>query len=72
VRAIGAPVLAALGIWTVVSSLVFSGATVGWLIFANALGLVAIALVELAVHEVSTERVVHTLVVSEHKDRAAV
>jgi hypothetical protein len=64
-RAIGYGLTAAVGIWTIVSSLVFTGTALGWLVLADALGLAAIAIVELVVHEFSTERVVHTLVVSD-------
>jgi hypothetical protein len=63
--AIGYGLTAAVGIWTIVSSLVFTGTALGWLVLADALGLAAIAIVELVVHEFSTERVVHTLVVSD-------
>jgi hypothetical protein len=44
---------------------VFSGSLLGWLVFADALALVAVALADLTAHEVSTERVVHTLDVRE-------
>jgi len=50
-----------LGAWTVVASLVFAGATVTWLGFASGIGLVAIGLVGLTLHELSTERVVHSI-----------
>lgn len=64
-RSVGYAVTAVIGIWSVVASLVFSGDTLTWLVFANALGLIAAALVDLTAHEVSTERVVHTLEVRE-------
>jgi hypothetical protein len=64
VRSIGYGATALVGIWTVVSSVVFAGSALGWLVFADAVALVVVALVELTVHEVTTERVVHTLVVS--------
>jgi hypothetical protein len=57
-----------LGVWTVVASVVFSGSTLMWLSFAEALAFVAIALAGLVAHELSTERVVHTLDV-EHLNR---
>ncbi|MCW2527470.1 MAG: hypothetical protein JWM76_2330 [Pseudonocardiales bacterium] len=65
-RAAGYGVTAALGIWTLVAGLTFTGATQGWLVFANGVALVAVALAELTVHVVRTERVVHTLDVREH------
>lgn len=63
-RSIGYVAMASTGIWTIVSSLVFTGAALGWLVLADALMLAAIAVVGLVVHELSTERVVHTLVVA--------
>jgi Asp-tRNA(Asn)/Glu-tRNA(Gln) amidotransferase A subunit family amidase len=51
----------ALGIWTIVASLVFAPATVVWLGFASALAFVGLALVGLTLHELTTERVVHSL-----------
>ena len=50
-----------LGAWTIVASLVFSGAVVTWLGFASGAAFVGLALVGLALHELSTERVVHSL-----------
>lgn len=51
--------IAILGAWTIVASLVFSGATVTWLGFASGIGFVALALAGLTAHELRTERVVH-------------
>lgn len=56
----------AVGLWSLIAALVFSGSTLTALIFADAVALVAVALADLAVHEVSTERVVHTLDVRDH------
>ena len=64
-RSAGYAVTALVGVWTIASSSVFSGALLGWLVFADALALVAVALADLTAHEVSTERVVHTLDVRE-------
>jgi hypothetical protein len=64
-RSAGYAVTALVGVWTIVSSRVFSGSLLGWLVFADALALVAVALADLTAHEVSTERVVHTLDVRE-------
>jgi hypothetical protein len=55
-----------IGVWTIVASLVFSLHTVMWLGFASALGLVGLAVVGLTIHELSTERVVHSIQV-EHE-----
>jgi len=53
--------IAVLGIWTIVASVVFAGATVGWLGFASGLGLAALATIGLTLHELKTERVVHSI-----------
>lgn len=50
-----------LGAWTVVASLVFAGSTVTWLGFASGVALVGLAVTGLILHEISTERVVHSL-----------
>jgi len=50
-----------LGAWTVVASLEFVGSTVTWLGFASGAGLVGLAVIGLTLHELSTERVVHSL-----------
>lgn len=47
--------------WSIVAALVFSGTVLSWLVFGNALLLGALALIDLVVHEVTTERVVHEL-----------
>ena len=49
-----------LGAWTVVASLVFSGTVVTWLGFATGVALVGLALIGLTLHELYTERVVHS------------
>lgn len=51
----------AVGLWSLVAALIFTGSTLSWLVFADALALVAVALTDLALHEIGTERVVHTL-----------
>lgn len=48
-------------IWTIVAGLVFSGLAVTWLGFASAVGIIALAVIGLTAHELSTERVVHSL-----------
>jgi hypothetical protein len=47
--------------WTIVASQVFSLPTVQNLTFAGALGITGLALIGLTAHELSTERVVHSL-----------
>jgi hypothetical protein len=54
-------VVAGLGAWTIVASLVFSGSVVTWLGFAAGAAFVGLALVGLTLHELSTERVVHSI-----------
>ena len=49
-----------LGAWTIVASLVFSGSVVTWLGFATGAALVGLALIGLTLHELYTERVVHS------------
>lgn len=59
-RAIGGITLV-IGAWTIVASLVFAPATVMWLGFASAVALVALGVTGLTAHELTTERVVHSL-----------
>ena len=56
--------IAVLGAWTIVASLVFSGSTVTWLGFASGITFVALAVIGLTLHELSTERVVHSFEVT--------
>lgn len=58
-------VAAVIGVWTIVASLVFSLHTVMWLGFASAVALVGLAVIGLTVHELSTERVVHSIEVEQ-------
>lgn len=50
-----------LGAWTIIASMVFAGAALTWLGFASGVGLVALGVAGLTLHELSTERVVHSL-----------
>jgi hypothetical protein len=59
-----------LGILMVIESLLASGSNVQWLSFAGALGVLALSLIGLTIHELSTERVVHSLEVSSEKTNA--
>ena len=52
---------AILGAWTVVASLVFTGSVVTWLGFASGAAFVGLALIGLTLHELYTERVVHSI-----------
>ncbi len=54
-------VTAVLAAWTIIASLVFSGMSMVWLTFGAAAAILAVAVVGLVAHELSTERVVHSL-----------
>jgi hypothetical protein len=62
--------LAAVGVWSLVATLVFAGATLGWLVLAGAVAAVVIGVADLAAHEVTTERVVHQLEVTPAEEPA--
>ena len=71
--------LTLVGLWSLASTLIFNGSSDNlqhWMVFANALGLAAVALVDLVAHEATTERVVHKLEVrtspSDSRQHAAV
>lgn len=55
---------AVLGALIIIESLLASGGAVIWLSFAGALGVLALAIAGLTVHELSTERVVHSIEVA--------
>lgn len=61
----GFGLLALVGAWSAVAALVFTGATLGWLAFAGAVASAVVAAAALVLHEMSTERVVHTLEVQD-------
>lgn len=63
-----------IGIWTIVASLVFPATTVVWLGFAAGAAVVALGVAGLTAHELTTERVVHSLQVEREPavDRAPV
>lgn len=64
-RKISHSALGLVGLWSLIAALLFSGTALTWLVFAGAAALAVVALGDLAVHEVSTERVVHQLVVTD-------
>ena len=53
-------IIGLLGAWTIVASLVFSGSVVTWLGFASGGAFAALAVIGLTLHELNTERVVHS------------
>ena len=55
----------AIGLWTVVESLLFTGAALVWLSFGAAAAIAALTIAGLTLHEVGSERVVHSLEVRE-------
>jgi len=64
-------IIGSLAVWSAVASMVFSGSTLMWLSLADALGLAVLAIAGLAAHELTTERVVHSLAAAEtSSDRA--
>jgi hypothetical protein len=56
--------LTAVAIWSLVATLLFTGVTLHWLVFAGAVAAVVLAVADLVAHEVTTERVVHQLEVT--------
>ncbi len=59
---------AGLGAWTIVETLIFTGATNTWLGFASGAAFVALALAGLTAHELSAERVVHSFEISQSEN----
>lgn len=60
------PALCALiGAWTIVAMNLFSTLTEKWLAFASGVGILSVAVVALTRHDLSVERVVHSLEVTE-------
>src|SRR5262249_48019820 len=53
--------IALLALWSAVASVVYSGSTLKWLSFAEGIAFVGLGVAGLIVHEVRTERVVHSL-----------
>lgn len=64
-RGIGQGAMFLVALWSLIAALVFTGSTMTWLVFADAIGLAAVAVADLIAHELSTERVVHTIEVRE-------
>ena len=52
-------------LWSLIAALAFSGTALTWLVFADAIALGVLALADLAVHEATTERIVHSIEVSD-------
>lgn len=60
-RKIGHGLVGAAGLWSLIAALIFAGPALTWLVFADAIGLGVLALVDLTAHELTTESVVHRL-----------
>jgi hypothetical protein len=58
---IGYGLIGIVGLWSLVAALVFSGTALTWFVFADAIAVGVLALADLAVHEATTERIVHQL-----------
>jgi hypothetical protein len=63
-RRIGHGLLGVVALWSLIAALAFSGTALTWFVFADAIALGVLALADLAVHEATTERIVHSLEVS--------
>lgn len=68
---IGHGVIALVGLWSLIAALVFSGSALTWLVFADAIAVGVLGLADLAVHEATTERIVHQLEVRDLSRTAA-
>jgi hypothetical protein len=55
----------AVAAWTIVATQVFATGVAHWLVFASGLAHVTLSVASLALHEISTERVVHHLEVGQ-------
>jgi hypothetical protein len=62
---VGHAVLGIVGLWSLAAALAFSGTVLTWLVFADAIALGVLALADLTAHEVTTENVVHRLVITD-------
>ena len=60
-RRLGHGLLGLVALWSLVAALAFSGTVLTWLVFADAIAVGVLALADLAVHEATTERIVHQL-----------
>jgi hypothetical protein len=64
-RRYGHGLLALVALWSLVAAVAFSGTALAWLVFADAIAVGVLALADLAAHEATTERIVHSLEVRE-------
>jgi cytochrome b len=64
-RRLGHGLLGLVALWSLVAAVAFSGPALTWLVFADAIAVGVLALADLAAHEATTERIVHSLEVRE-------
>jgi hypothetical protein len=65
-------ILGLVAIWSLIATLLYTGPALTWLVLAGGVALAVIALADLAAHEVTTEKVVHQLVVTQSPAEAPV
>jgi hypothetical protein len=72
-RRLGHSLLGLVALWSLIAALSFSGTALTWLVFADAIAVGVLALADLAAHEATTERIVHSLEVRDpaHDGRIA-
>ncbi|HTU74161.1 MAG TPA: hypothetical protein VMG38_11650 [Trebonia sp.] len=58
---LGHGLIALVAVWSLLAALIFNGSMLTWFAFGDAIALGVLALADLASHEASTERVVHSL-----------
>jgi hypothetical protein len=64
---VGHGALGVVALWSLIAALAFSGTALTWLVFADAIAVGVLALADLAVHEATTERIVHSLEVRDSR-----
>jgi hypothetical protein len=58
---LGHGLIGLVALWSLAAALAFSGSVLTWLVFADAIAVGALALIDLGMHEATTERIVHQL-----------
>jgi hypothetical protein len=58
---LGHGLIGLVALWSLAAALAFSGSALTWLVFADAIVVGALALIDLGMHEATTERIVHQL-----------
>ena len=61
---LGHSAIAAVGLWSLIAALIFTGSALTWLVLAGAIVTGVLALADLTAHETQTENVVHRLEVT--------